>query len=485
MSVTEAAVLQNASYHMQLLDVIAELDYVPSALTQQNSYIASLEAEREQTVAKIAVLEKKTTKERKEHEALRDSTARRLAHKLTGRKEKFEAKASKEEREYVEALGKEIQEKRQLETLETMLAEAKAVRINLLEKAERHRLTKDDLEKLYSDIFDGVTQGYPEDDRLEQQLAMAQGRYNQIQAVLNKESQALNLLNSANSSLAACRRQVKEALGYSEWDVLGGGTMTDIMERDSLSTAQQQLNQTQLLVQQAISASQQVQPVGEFQVAHGSIISDVLFDNIFTDLAFHDKIKATARNVEEMQLKLTEQIRGARARTNAVGADLDAAAEHLTRARAALDTFRRNVFDRLSGAAPPLPSYSEISEPVVIEMPLAPGESRGGNMPRPFPGGSPPPGGMGQPSSYAPPAGPPPSLGGSPSAPSGASSSGMPRTSPSPSPAPPSAPSPSGSSYAPPPGPPPGHGAPPQVSAWGSRNPYAAALAGGTGRTAT
>lgn len=91
----------------------------------------------------------KTKKERKEHESIRDSTTRRLAHKLTGKKEKFEQKASKEEkcvrrgspcdrllivivREYIEALEEEMKVRNSLETNEQMIVEAKAtVRVGI------------------------------------------------------------------------------------------------------------------------------------------------------------------------------------------------------------------------------------------------------------------------------------------------------------------------------------------------------------------
>jgi hypothetical protein len=96
MSATDA-VLQNATYHAQLLAGIAELDYVPPALEQQDKYIVGLEQEAAALARKIKALEWKTSKERKEHEDLRDSTTRRFAAKIIGRKEKFEAKASKEE----------------------------------------------------------------------------------------------------------------------------------------------------------------------------------------------------------------------------------------------------------------------------------------------------------------------------------------------------------------------------------------------------
>ncbi|KAJ7146180.1 hypothetical protein C8R44DRAFT_598754 [Mycena epipterygia] len=376
------AVLQHAPYHAQLLAAIAELDYVPPALTQQESYIASLEAEARTTAAKVKALEGKTKKERKEHEALRDSTARRLAAKLTGRKEKFEAKAGKEEREYVEALEKEMQEKRQAAQLDEMIVEAKAVRVDLQSKAERYRLTKEDLAELYHKVFDGPTQAYPEDDQLEYQLQLAQGRYNEIQGFLNRESQALNLLQAANGALLSCNSKMQEALNYSQWDMFGGGAMSDMMERNALSAAEGLAGQTAVYVQQAMLASPQVQPIGEINIAHGSIMSDVIFDNIFTDMAFHDKIKASARNVAAVQHNLTNQLAAAKHRTGAVGADLSAAADALARAREALDAFRRGVFEQLSGNMPGLPAYD--ANPAGAEGGMRMPEGPGGALISPY-----------------------------------------------------------------------------------------------------
>jgi len=87
--------------------------------------------------------------------------------------------------------------------------------------------------------------------------------------------------------------------------MFGGGAMTDMMERNVLSSAEGYASQAQILVQQAMMASPQVQPIGEISIAHGSIMSDVIFDNIFTDMAFHDKIKASARNVQAVQLNVS------------------------------------------------------------------------------------------------------------------------------------------------------------------------------------
>ncbi|KAJ7751571.1 hypothetical protein B0H14DRAFT_2981176 [Mycena olivaceomarginata] len=288
-----------------LLAAIAELDYVPPALEQQESYLA-------------------------EHEALRDSTTRRFAAKITGKKEKFEAKASKEEKEYIEALEKEMQYKRQQETLETLITEAKALRLDL-----QH------LAALYS-----------KDDQLEYKLQQAQNRYNEIQGSLNRESQALHLLDSADSALEMCCSSCRRRLAYFDADMYGGGQVTDMMERNALTSAEGHASQAKMFVQQAMMTSPQVQPMGQITIAMGvSFIGDVIFDNIFTDMAFHEKIKASVSNVEDVKsnASVIAQYNLTKLRARGIGAELKVAADALTHARSELNAFRRSVFDSLSG----------------------------------------------------------------------------------------------------------------------------------------
>jgi ABC-type Zn uptake system ZnuABC Zn-binding protein ZnuA len=97
MTPTEA-IVANVEYHSRLLTSISNLDYIASALEHQAAYVADLENQKVQSAERVLALNKRTKKERKDHETLRDSTTRRLAHKLTGRKELYEAKESKEER---------------------------------------------------------------------------------------------------------------------------------------------------------------------------------------------------------------------------------------------------------------------------------------------------------------------------------------------------------------------------------------------------
>ena len=91
-------IIINAEYHARLLSTIAGLEYIPQAKKDQIPYVNDLERQIESGKARILELAAKTKKERKEHEAIRDSIAKRYAHILIGKKEKFAQKASKEER---------------------------------------------------------------------------------------------------------------------------------------------------------------------------------------------------------------------------------------------------------------------------------------------------------------------------------------------------------------------------------------------------
>jgi hypothetical protein len=92
------SIIDNADYHAKLLSTIASLEYVPQARKDQIEYVKDLELQVESGKARISELAAKTKKERKEHEAIRDSVAKRFAHLLVGKKQKFAEKASKEER---------------------------------------------------------------------------------------------------------------------------------------------------------------------------------------------------------------------------------------------------------------------------------------------------------------------------------------------------------------------------------------------------
>jgi len=58
---------------------------------------------------------------------------------------------------------------------------------------------------------------FPEDDRLEYDLNAAVKRHEQVQAKLNSESRAAELLARAVRAMDLCQQNMQEALGYSRY----------------------------------------------------------------------------------------------------------------------------------------------------------------------------------------------------------------------------------------------------------------------------
>ncbi|KAF5329452.1 hypothetical protein D9619_009108 [Psilocybe cf. subviscida] len=399
---SQEAIVSNANYHTRLLQTISDLEYVPSARKQQTTYVGDLRGELAKKKALVEELVKTTAKERKDHQTLRDSTSRRFAHKIMGKREKYEAKESKEEREYVEALEREMTEKDNQRAIEGLLQEAEQVLADLTRKQELYESAQAELNALYNRIFDGPSEGFPEDDRLEYALMEATKVHDNIQQQLNAESRATELLSRAVQQMEMCQKNMNVALSYSQYDMWGGGTMADMMERNALRDAQVNASQVETLVDQAMHASRAVQPVGRVDIARGSIMSDVFFDNIFTDMAFHTRIKQSAAQVLLATNRLRQERDAAGSRANQAGQILNAAGDKLDRCRRELYNFRRATFESYAAQNPPPPDYDVVTSErnaapkagVSMPVPSAPvanpdiGESNTSHNHEPMPGPS-------------------------------------------------------------------------------------------------
>lgn len=109
MSDIKSRIASSVEQNNRLLKTLSETDYAPPALAQQSVYISSLQKELSELDKRIKHLETITKTELNDHEKYRDSTMKRFTYRLGGKKgqAKFEAKASKEEREYFEAVQAE------------------------------------------------------------------------------------------------------------------------------------------------------------------------------------------------------------------------------------------------------------------------------------------------------------------------------------------------------------------------------------------
>jgi hypothetical protein len=377
MSSIQTKIQEAASQNASLLQGLHETDSAPSQLQQQNAYIRDLDNQISNINKRVADLKRKTATELKDHEKYRDSTLRRFAHKATGRKEKFAEKAAKEEREYFDAIQAQKSAEDELGYVQQLKSEAENQRQTFFTSAERHKHLQSQLDALYNSIFAGHTPEFPDEDRKEEACNAAAQYLSSLNQNLEKEKHILFLLGQTVQKLSEARNSLDGAYGMSQYDMFGGGTMASMQKRNYLERAESSYQQVRMLQDQLKQIAPDIPNLGPLQIAMGSIWSDVVFDNIFTDMQMHEQVKASIQQVDRAGNNCSEIIRGREENLRRMQAEVGQANERLRKARVELQQAREEAFGQVLG-----------------------GQMVGSGL------GSPPLGDM--PPGYAPPSGPPP-----------------------------------------------------------------------------
>lgn len=363
--------IQEASArNTELLHTLHETESAVPDLDAQRRYVDDLEQQFAQATKKLRELGDKRKRELKEHESYRDSVMKRFAYKIGGKTEKFEARAAKEEREYFDALQEEHQVDVTKTNLDTMLEDAKKVRLDLEARVATHERAQRDLDNLYDSIFNGPSPGFPEEDEREAAKDAAVRAYQESRSRAEAEGQVVSILMRAQQRLNAALMSMEDALHASRRDIFGGGTFADMMERNALSNADNQVHQARMMIQQAQRVSPYVHDLPSVKISQGNLLGDVFFDNVFSDMAFHEKIQQSNLEVNRCAQALNSDLCAAQQRHKDISRETDQKGMIVREARLQLQKAREAAFERtatqagassMMGVAPPdepPPSYT-------------------------------------------------------------------------------------------------------------------------------
>lgn len=351
-----------ASQNSQLLKTISETSYATSEYQQTNKFIGDLKKQIALDEKRLREVNRAVDVEYAQHKKYRDSHVKRLAYKIGGKKEKFEADATKEEKEWLDAIAVQLQTKKALEHLNTKLAEATKKNADVMDILRVRTTAGLELDALYKSIFDGPTPEIPEEDRKEQEWLQAETNFNMAGVMLNTEKQAHDILVDADRFMNFAIRDIiaaREASGYDCWGV--GGIWTEMSENNSLVSCEQHVRQVEMLIMQAQRIQPAVRNIGDMSIAQMNFMTNVVFDNIFSDLELRDRIKQSQAQLKMSQANLTAELQAARERTRAVQAEVNEFKAVLDQKRLELQQIRSAAFERLAseremadrGAPPP------------------------------------------------------------------------------------------------------------------------------------
>lgn len=341
--------IQEASArNSELLQTLHETESAVPDLDAQRRYIHDLEQQFADASKKLRLLSDKRKQELKEHESYRDSVMKRFAYKIGGKTDKFEARAAKEEREYFDALQEEHKVDVTKTNLHSMLEDAKGVRADLEARVATHEQAQKDLDNLYDSIFNGPSPGFPEEDERESAKNAAIQSYQESRTRAEAEGQVVNILMQAQQRINGALLSMEDALHASRRDIFGGGTFADMMERNALSNADTQVHQARAMVRQAQRVSSMVHDLPPVKISQGNLLGDVFFDNVFTDMAFHEKIKQSNMEVNRCAQALSSDLSAAQYRHTELSRETDQKGAIVREARLQLQKAREAAFERIA-----------------------------------------------------------------------------------------------------------------------------------------
>jgi len=342
-------ILDAAGRNTEILSALRETDSSAAKLAQQVAYLQDLNSQLSKTQARVSELKHKTEIELKDHKKYSESTFRRFAHKASGRKDKFEEKAAKEEREYFEAIQAQKTSEDQLAYIKQLKAEAEVAKEKYERDTRRHENLQRELNALYNSIFAGPSPGFPEEDEKESICVAATQHCTQISTVLEREKHVLFLLGQCSAKLRDALQHLTDAYSMSGIDLFGGSTWASLSKRNSLERAESAVSAIRMLQNQIKAIQPETSSdLGTINIHIGDFWTDVVFDNIWTDMMMHEKIKEAESQLMRVAHKLVEQVKKADKRIKDVEADQKIAGQRLEIARLELQNTREQAFARVA-----------------------------------------------------------------------------------------------------------------------------------------
>ena len=133
-------------------------------------------------------------------------------------------------------------------------------------------------------------------EELENRITGLTGRRRELQEALDAGQRVLDRLGWALDKL-------DRAGGWSTWDLLGGGLLSDMMKYSRLDEAQEQIEALRGDLRRYQAELADVERIEHFDVRPGGMMQamDIFFDNIFTDWMVRDQIQQSRDELDSIQ----------------------------------------------------------------------------------------------------------------------------------------------------------------------------------------
>ncbi|WP_113926615.1 hypothetical protein [Bacillus sp. P14.5] len=253
----------------------------------------SLQEEIKEARTKLTHLKGELQKENQDVEKLEGWTITGLLLTMTGKKE------DRLQKEKEEAVKVKLQVDEWELTLQELLQEEREVSSKLTELGSphtRYELLLETKEKMIHDSSSPLSQLL---FNLAEQSAEYKAQLKEVKEAEDAAALALLKLDSASDSL-------ESAGNWGMVDMVGGGLISSAAKRSRMDEAQRSLHEAQRYLKKLEKelADLNMESTQTLQVSGFLNMTDLFFDNFFSDMMVQDKISRTAAGVTETRSKL-------------------------------------------------------------------------------------------------------------------------------------------------------------------------------------
>ncbi len=244
---------------------------------------------------KLYDLTQKLAKEKKDVEKLQKLSLSSIIASIKGNKEE---QLSKENHEYVIAKIKFDEVARRVKNLEEDIIREE-FRLNDLKEIENEydNLIKEKLE--YLKKFS--------DKNIREELAKKDNKITEL-IKENKEIQEANIVGEKiKKAIKEAIETIKSAENLGIWDIAGGDFLSSMMKQDKINKANKDFEKITYLLSSFNKELKDVN-ISSVQFSSRTIVFDIYFDNIFTDISVQKKIVEAKENIIAVQKQVEDII---------------------------------------------------------------------------------------------------------------------------------------------------------------------------------
>ena len=328
--------------YVKLDSQLSELEGIDQEVSEVEKFHSSLVQERINASNLYQKRNRDANLEYKDVDALKSLTWTSLKARFSGDRDE---KLKKEELEYFNASKLANEAKQDLDEISKRLESVYNQLDELKRTQSKKKVIENRLNELLDEIYGGSSGSHLENQK-EKEIENMKTKLIPLRNQIITLNSCLGHLINAKDHFNNALRELGSAKGYSDWDTFfGGGLIADSMKRNRTSSARNYVAQGQYSLERASNSCKNLTQIEIPVIEEGSFVWDTLFDNFFSDMNARERIRNSARSVENTLYEVSSVISGFQNKIRGLETEISNQQQQIFHKKKELDSIRKSLIE--------------------------------------------------------------------------------------------------------------------------------------------